>query len=70
MPKVTLTFTVPEERYEMETAVNAVSFKCAIEDFDNYLRNIIKYTDLETVDPEEVRAKLHECLNDNDCSLR
>ena len=69
MAKITMTFDSYEDREEMTTALHAGAFKSAIHDFDNYLRSIIKYTDQETIDPEEVRAKLHAYLNENDCSL-
>ena len=47
--KATLTFNIPEEQEEFDIASNAHKFYSVISEFDNFLRNKIKYTDL----PEE-----------------
>lgn len=42
----TLTFNLPEEQEEFNMATQAHKLYFAISDFDNFLRNKIKHTDL------------------------
>lgn len=63
--KVTMSFTLPEEREEFNLALKGVNYNLVIEDFENWLRSKIKYTDETTVTLEEVREKLNEFKNDN-----
>lgn len=41
----TLSFTLPEEQEEFENAAHGGRYKSALQEFDNYLRGEIKYTD-------------------------
>lgn len=66
MPKATLTFNLPEERDEFNTANKAVDMSIVLSEFDNYLRGILKYgserykTKKELLVVEELRTKLNE----------
>lgn len=55
-----LSFKLPEEQEEFESALNGSKYKGALEDLDNWLRGLAKYQDQETVSIEEVRQKLRE----------
>lgn len=59
-----LSFSLPEEREEFETAQQGSGFKFALQDYDNWLRNLAKYEDKETVTIEEAREKLFEILGE------
>jgi hypothetical protein len=61
-----LIFKLPEETEDFELAQKAVCYKIALEDLDNWLRGIIKYTEQETINVQEVRDKLHEIMQAND----
>ena len=63
--KVTMSFTLPKEREDFNLALKGVNYNLVIEDFENWLRSKIKYTDETTVTLEEVREKLNEFKNDN-----
>lgn len=72
MPKATLSFSLPEEQHEFETATNGGSYLAALQELDNYLRGRLKYEELsEEVDAalQAARDKLHEEMNDHDVVL-
>lgn len=56
MPQATLTFTLPDERDEHETAVHAGALRSVIEAHREWLRSQLKYHELS----EPARAKLDE----------
>ncbi len=63
MPKVTLEFSLPEEREEFDFADKGWQAHNIVEEMDNYLRSKIKYNDLSDVEQavfQQVRAKLWE----------
>ena len=63
--RATLSFSLPEEQYDFETANNASRYKSSLFDLDCYLREKIKYCDLPPEKEEvyqEIRDKLHEIL--------
>lgn len=66
MPQVTLTFQTPEETAELNAALRGSKYLSVLVDFDNYLRNRIKYE--EGLTEEEIktltltRTTLHEML--------
>lgn len=68
MPQVTLTFNTPEETAELNTALRGGKYLSVLTDFDNYLRNRIKYE--EGLSKEEIKAltttrtTFHEMLID------
>ena len=72
MPTVTLRFTLPEEREDMQMAVHAGRVHAAIYAFDNLLRARVKYgewgdsrlTAAEGVDVEELITTLRSVLSE------
>ncbi len=64
MPRVYLSFKLPEENEEFEIAFAGHNYKYVLEDLDNFLRNKLKYDgDLHEKYIkvyQEVRDKLHE----------
>jgi hypothetical protein len=63
MAKLTLEFDLIEEKQEYEYALNGVKYSLVISEVDNWLRDLIKYQNKETISIQEVRDKLHEYLN-------
>jgi hypothetical protein len=58
--KAFLKFDFPDDRAEYEQMMNGPAAFAVLQDFDNYLRGIIKHTDIETMDVQELRDKFHE----------
>lgn len=61
-----LKFKIPEEQEDFELALKGSDHLRAIQDFDQYLRNIVKNGDekLQTLNATEVRDQFHEFLRD------
>ncbi len=69
MPKVTLTFRLPEEKEEFELASKGIDYFCAVSDLDNLLRNFIKYPPADATDEaveiyETIRSNLRTFLTE------
>lgn len=68
MGKITFEFDSIEEAEDVRTALDGYKYKLVIWDFDQYLRNQIKYNDKlpsEVAEAyEDLREKLREFLND------
>lgn len=68
MGKITFEFDSIEEAEDVRTALDGYKYKLVIWDFDQYLRNQIKYNDKlpsEIAEAyEDLREKLREFLND------
>ena len=70
--KAFLSFKLPEEREEFELASNAYKFKQWTDEFDEWLRRLIKYENDECLNHDDeqwlrvqaVRDKLHEIRKD------
>ena len=63
MPKATLTFNLPEEQDEFDTANNARKYYSVIWDLDQYLRNFVKYpSDREDPILTDTMAKVRDEL--------
>ena len=74
MPKATLTFDLPEEGNEFETAIKGAKYIGTLQEFDNFLRGKIKYAPEDMPEEaykafEECRDKLHELANDDGFSI-
>ena len=72
--KGTLEFNLPEDQNEFETCQNGFKYLGAIQDFDNELRQIIKYggegVSKDTLEAyAEIRKKLHDTCSDADFSV-
>ncbi|CAK0739427.1 hypothetical protein CCP2SC5_1020003 [Azospirillaceae bacterium] len=55
-----LHFTLPQEQKDFELAQNALKYKIWTDDFDDWLRQKIKYENVEQISVQEVRDKLWE----------
>lgn len=68
MGKITFEFDSIEEAEDVRTALDGYKYKLVIWDFDQYLRNQIKYNDKLPSEVAEsfdnLREKLREFLND------
>lgn len=63
MPKVTLSFSLPEESEDFECARNGSALSGILQEYDNYLRGRLKYEELPEAVHEALQAardKLHE----------
>lgn len=61
MPEATLKFNLPEEQSEYYLATKGFDSFYSLWDFDQWLRNEIKYQDKEY---QEIRDKLHEIMGE------
>lgn len=65
--KAIIEFSLPEEKHEHEIALKAMDYQLALSDFDEYLRNKIKYEPLKDDHRElceEIRTVLHQLTED------
>lgn len=62
--KGTLEFNLPEENEEFDVAVNAMSYRIALADVGDYLREKLKYSDLT-----EEQYKIYEEINERFYSI-
>jgi len=71
MSRATLTFTLPEERDDLNLAFHGLDWALVAEDMDTKLRNLLKHGghgyDDHTL--EYVRDTLHEILDDHAVSF-
>ncbi len=63
--RASLHFSLPDEADLFEQAQNAYKYWSVIMDFDNFLRQKIKYTEQQTIELQEVRDKLWEIVKEN-----
>ena len=74
--KAILEFTLPDEAQEHLEAINGSTYKYILQDFDAYLRSLLKYPPSES-DPEgmhletvqKIRTELFNYCRDNDITL-
>ena len=67
MPKATLTFDLPEEKFEHDAAVQALQWMSAMREMDGFLRRTLKYGHaFKDADEalEKTREELWRLLND------
>jgi hypothetical protein len=69
-----VSFTIEaESEYDLRVYTQATAMAHSVWEFDQYLRNEIKYTDNLTDEQSEayehIREKLREILNENDVKL-
>jgi hypothetical protein len=73
MSKVTIEFNLPEEQSEYEVAHNAAKYLRVLTDFDQYLRNLIKYksdtTEYKNFNPQMAREELNRILQENNIDI-
>ena len=64
MPKVTLVFSLPEEREEYEMAINGAKYASVISKYADFLRQQYKYQGKETIETYSAREKLFRLLEE------
>ena len=74
MAKAILEFNLPEERQEFELATNAQKLNNTLWEYDQALRNTIKYNDEDKTEVEidamqKARDLLYEIMRNNNVSL-
>jgi hypothetical protein len=62
MPKVTMTWELPEDQHEFMDAFRGWQWKLLVGELDEWLRKEIKYNDKEEYQP--VREKLYELVSE------
>ena len=72
--KATLTFKLPEDEEEFQNATKGSSYRLALWDLDQFLRNYIKYpkecvSDDRLEAYQEVRDKLYSLLNEGSLEI-
>ncbi len=60
--KAILEFNCPDEKSELQLAIDGFKWKIVVEDVDRILRNKIKYENQETIYIEEVRNMITEVI--------
>lgn len=62
MPKAILSFKLPEEQCEFNTANRGGEYYSMLWEIFTYARNLSKYDDRDTLPKEEVVQKLYETI--------
>lgn len=62
--KVELSFTLPEDELEYEACINAQKVYLALDDIDNLLRTISKYSDKEFIGVRAIREFINRAVLD------
>lgn len=63
--KATIEFNIPEEQNEFDITVKAHNLLNTLHEMSEWLRELYKYKDIETINTEEVRMKLWDLAKDN-----
>jgi hypothetical protein len=72
MPQATLTFTLPEDKSDLVSALQATAMKCAIGEWLQAVRAKLKYTELKEGESEVwecAREMLRDCLDEWNVTL-
>lgn len=56
--KATLEFNLPEEQEEFDLVNQARNLYCVIYELEDYLRDLVKYKNKETINLDELRQKI------------
>ena len=67
--KATLSFQLPEDQDDFTLATNAAKYFGALWDFQNYLREKVKYQNNPQTDWEKVQDMFFKILEDSDVNL-
>jgi hypothetical protein len=69
MPKVTLTFDLPDDTEHYTQCMDGPALRSAVDEFRNYLRSLVKYQSesyskeqLKVI--EEIREELYNCIGE------
>lgn len=63
MPKAILEFQLPEDCEDFNMTLNASKYYCAIHDIKNYMRELTKYDERESVPKDEIVDKIHDLIS-------
>lgn len=63
MSKAILEFNLPEESEQFDNAVNGDKYKAFIQEFDNYLRQIVKHSQDVTEEERKIYREIRESYN-------
>lgn len=72
MPRATLAFKLPEEAEEFKCAIQSEALFCAVIAFDEYLREKLKFADLDENTEkvyQDIRTRLYAELEKQDVTL-
>ncbi len=65
----TLTFQLPEEQDEFQTAVDGAKWRLTVQEMDEWLRVKVKHSEGDVSNYDEAREMLHELLAGNGLSI-
>lgn len=65
----TLTFNLPEEQNEFDTANNALNYKRALNEISYFLRNKVKYGGELNIEVAKMREEFYKILEENGVEL-
>ncbi len=65
----TLTFQLPEEQDEHQTAVDGAKWRATVQEMDEWFRSKLKHGEGDISDYEVARSVLHAILADNGLSI-
>ncbi len=63
--KAKLEFDLPMDQEEFQTAQDGIKWKIAFEEFDQYLRDMLKHSDKVDISIQECRDKLWQIHREN-----
>lgn len=64
-----LKFNLPEENADFKNAIDGVKYKIILFELDQYLRNKLKYENIESIKIEDVRQYLDDMCCQKEVSL-
>lgn len=67
--KAILEFNLPEDNAEHKWALNGFKWMSICHELDQWLRSAAKYEDRDTVTVDEVRARIHEEMEESGLSF-
>ncbi len=67
MPKVKLIFVTPDEKHELDEAMNGAAWHAVVTKMDEWLRSKIKYEQREEL--QDARNWLHELIDEEGLRL-
>lgn len=64
-----LEFNLPDDDYEYRCAVNGRKWRTVAEELDRFLRNKMKYEDLNTISIETIRTEINVLCEEEGLTL-
>lgn len=62
--KAKFEFDLPEDQDDFDIYRKAMAYYCGLQEFDNWLRSLDKYTEQTVVNIQEARQKLRELVEE------